>query len=75
MKPYSQELRHQVVLAYKNNEGSQREIAQRLCVSLSFVQNLLRRYRCSGTLEPKPHGGGQSLKLNPEQVAVLTQIV
>ncbi len=75
MKPYPQELRHKVVSAYKNNEGTQREIAQKFCVSLSFVQNLLRRYRCSGTVEPKPHGGGQSPKLNPEQIAVLTQIV
>ncbi|MDZ8023503.1 MAG: transposase [Nostoc sp. DedQUE11] len=75
MKAYSTDLREKVMNAYKNREGSQRELAKRFSVSLSFVQSLLRRYRSSGTVEPKPHGGGQSAKLNSEEVALITALV
>jgi len=75
MKPYSQDLRQKIIEAYYNQEGSQRQIAQRFCVSLSFIQNLLKRYRNSGTLDPRPHGGGQSSKLNPDQMRLLAQLV
>jgi putative transposase len=37
--------------------------------------SLLRRYRSSGTVKPKPHGGGQSAKLNSEQVDLITTLV
>jgi transposase len=63
MKPYSCDLRHKVIKAHNNQEGSQRQLAKRFSVSLSFVQDLLRRYRNSGTVEAKPHGGGQKPKL------------
>lgn len=63
MKAYSSDFRQKVINAHNNKEGSQRELATRFSVSLSFVQSLLRRYRSSGTVEPKPHGGGQSAKL------------
>ncbi|MDJ0799871.1 MAG: transposase [Calothrix sp. MO_167.B12] len=75
MKPYSRDLRQRIINAYTKQEGSQRQIAQRFGVSLSFVQGLLKRYRSCGTLEPKPHGGGQSPKLNPEQMSVVAELV
>jgi putative transposase len=75
MKAYSTDLREKVMNAYNNREGSQRELAKRFSVSLSFVQSLLRRYRSSGTVEPKPHGGGQSAKLNSEQIALVRLLV
>jgi transposase len=75
MKPYSQDLRQRVVEAYNNHEGSQREIAQRFGVSLSFVQSILKRYRTSGTVKPRPHGGGQLPKLNPEQMILVAKLV
>lgn len=37
--------------------GSQRQLADRFKVSLSFVRNLLRHYHCDGTIEPKRRGG------------------
>lgn len=75
MKPYSCDLRQKVINAHNNTEGSQRQLAKRFSVSLSFVQNLLRRYRSSGTIEPKPHGGGQIPKLNNEQLALVGLLV
>jgi transposase len=75
MKAYSVELRQKVIDAHNQQEGSQRQLAKRFRVSLSFVQNLLKRYRSDGTVEPRAHGGGQSAKLSPEQEAVLTTLV
>ena len=75
MKAYSTDLRQKVTNAYNNREGSQRELAKRFSVSLSFIQSLLKRFRSSGTVEPKPHGGGQSAKLTSEQVALIATMV
>lgn len=75
MKPYSCDLRQKVFNAYNNQEGSQRQLAKRFSVSLSFVQSLLRRHRNSGTVKAKPHGGGQKSKLNNEQLALVELLV
>ena len=75
MKAYSVDLRQKVIDAYNQREGSQRQLAKRFRVSLSFVENLLKRYRSDGTVEPRAHGGGQLAKLSPEQEAVLATLV
>jgi transposase len=75
MKPYSCDLRQKVINAHNNKEGSQRQLAKRFSVSLSFVQSLLRRYRNSGTVEALPHGGGQKSKLNHEQLTLVELLV
>src|SRR6516165_5964940 len=56
MAPYSMDLRERVAAAVDHREGSQREIARRFRVSLSFIVRQQRRK--AGTLAPKPHGGG-----------------
>lgn len=43
MKAYSTDLRQKVMDAYDNLEGSQRELAKRFSVSLSFVQSKLTK--------------------------------
>lgn len=53
---YSADLRHRVIEAWENKEGSQRQLAQRFKVSLSFVRNLLRHYRSSGQVEDAAAG-------------------
>jgi len=75
MKPYSCDLRQKVMNAHNNKEGSQRQLAKRFSVSLSFVQSLLRQYRSNGTVEAKPHGGGQKPKLNNEQLTLVELLV
>ena len=75
MKAYSVDLRQKVIDAHKQQEGSQRQLAKRFRVSLTFIENLLKRYRTDGTIEPKAHGGGRSAKLSPEQEAVLATLV
>ena len=62
MRPYSIDLRERVVQACDAKRGTQGEIAKLFDVSLSWIQKLLRRRRETGTLEPKPHGGGPTPK-------------
>lgn len=64
MNPYSLDLRERVAASVDEGEESQREIAERYRVSLSFVSRLLKRRREAGTLEPAPHGGGPSPSLD-----------
>jgi transposase len=47
---YSIGLRKKILVAYQNKEGSQRELAKRFKVSLSFIRNFLRRYRETGEI-------------------------
>jgi putative transposase len=75
MKAYSIDIRQKIIDAYNNQEGSQRKLAKRFRVSLSFVQSLLKRYRETGSVNPKPHGGGQTPKLTPQQLALIPQFV
>jgi transposase len=73
--PLSIDLRQRVIAAAQANEGSQRQLAKRFKVSLSFVRDLRRRYRQSGTVEPKPHGGGAIAKLGASQLPIIKALV
>ena len=64
MPPYSRDLRLRVVHAYENHEGAMRPLAARFRLSLSCVRDLLTRYRLTGDVAPKPHGGGYPAKLD-----------
>src|SRR4028118_1364890 len=75
MKAYSVDLRQKVIDAHNQQQGSQRQLAKRFRVSLSFVQNLLKRFKSDGTVEPRAHGGGQPTKLSLEQETVLASLV
>jgi len=75
MGPYSKDLRERVAAAVDHGEGSQREIARRFRVSLTFVFRLLRRRRDAGTLDPKPHGGGPTPALGPDEQQRLHQLI
>ena len=75
MKAYSVDLRQKVIDAYNQQEGSQRQLANRFRVSLTFIENLLKRYRTDGTVEPRAHGGGQVAKLSQDQEAVVATLI
>jgi transposase len=75
MRPYSTDLRERVAAAVDYREGSQREIARRFRVSLSFIVRLLQRRRDAGTLEPKPHGGGPPPCLGPDDQQRLAELI
>ncbi len=73
--PEVAELRERVAAAVDHGEGSQREIARRFRVSLSFIVRLLERRRDAGTLAPKPHGGGPNPALSPRDQQRLRELI
>ena len=73
--PLSVDLRQRIMAAYQAKEGSQRQLAERFKVSLSFVRDLSRRYRKTGKVEPKPHGGGAVAKLGTAQLPIVKALV
>lgn len=70
MGPYANDFRLKVVRAYERGEGSQRQLAQVFGVSLSFIHDLLQRYRRTGSVQPEPHGGGNPGKIVPHRSTV-----
>jgi transposase len=75
MGPYSKDLRDRVATAVDHSEGSQREIARRFRVDLSFVVRLLQRRRDAGTLEPQPHGCGPYPASGPDDQDRLQHLI
>src|SRR5262249_10762808 len=59
MRSYSIDLRERVVAACDRGEGTREQIAKRFCVSVAWVYKLLARRRETGSIAPRPHGGGQ----------------
>jgi transposase len=59
MKAYSMDLRERVVAACDTRDGTREQIAARFSVSVSWIRDLLKRRRETGSIAPKPHGGGR----------------
>lgn len=59
MKTYSMDLRERVVKACDARDGTREQIAARFSVSVSWIRDLLKRRRETGSIAPKPHGGGR----------------
>jgi transposase len=75
MRPYSMDLRERIVAAIDRGEHSLRQIAHLFSVNLSFLVRLLQRRRATGSVQPKPHGGGPPPKLDRAAVRRLRTLV
>lgn len=75
MKPYSLDLRQKVVEVHQKTQASIKQTAERFGVSDSFVRKLLKRNQETGKIEAKPHRGGASAKLTPEQMPLLEALL
>jgi transposase len=64
MAPYSVDLRQKILQEYESGERSQREIAEIFHVSISFMESLLRQFRATGQIAPKPHAGGPPSRID-----------
>ena len=60
MAAISMDLRVRVAAACDAGTATRAEVAARFAVSESWVRRLLQRRRETGSLAPKPHGGGQA---------------
>jgi len=72
--PLSPDLRARIICAWKAG-ATYDECAAQFLVSRSTVDRLIHRFRQTGDIEPKPHGGGHPRAL-PSQIAhVLVELV
>lgn len=75
MKAYSLDLRQKIVDTYLEGGISQRQLAERFKVALSFVEKILKQYRETGSIAPKIRIQQTPPKLNEEQLNILKEIV
>lgn len=72
---FSLDLRERVWRAHEQGNSSQPQVAEQFGVSASFVRDLVRRRRETGSLAPKPHGGGHPPALDKKGLEHLAQAV
>jgi transposase len=60
MAAYSMDLRERVAAASDEGAETRAELAERFAVSPSWIRRLLQRRRATGSLAPRPHGGGRA---------------
>jgi transposase len=75
MTPYSQDLRQRIVDSVLRRDGTIGEIAERFRVSVSFVTRLMQLHRSTGSVAPRPHGGGNPAVLSPEDLERLRELI
>ena len=74
MRPYSLDLRRRVVAAYRRGEGSVRDLASEFEIAPRTLQNWLTLADATGSIVPRPHGGGRPARLTPDRLRVLQQL-
>jgi transposase len=71
--PLSNDLRKRVV-RFVEAGHSRNEAAGHFDTSVSFVVKLMKRYRETGRVDPKPRGGFRHGKVGPHRVFILRQV-
>ena len=75
MKAYSTDFRQKILDTYHTEPISQKAIAKRFSVALSFVQKLLKQYRETKNIAPRNYRCGAKGKLNAEQILILAELI
>jgi transposase len=75
MRPLSNDLRERILAAVDNREGSRRQLAAQFRVDVSTITRLLQLRRQTGSLDPRPHGGGTEPALDHEGLQRLRKLV
>jgi transposase len=75
MNAYSTDLRERVVAACDAGGATREQIAARFSVSVVWIRKLLRRRRETGSIEPKPRGGGRAPAFDDEAAGRLRRAV
>jgi transposase len=74
-RAYSMDLRDRLVAAWREEHLSQAALAARFRVSAGTVSNWLQRVVATGSVAPKPHGGGHAPAVDAAGAALLTSWV
>lgn len=75
MKAYSLDFRQKIMAVHHEGKTSQRQLAKRFNVALSFVEKLIKQEKETGSIAPKGHAGGSKPKLSDEQRQVVAALV
>lgn len=68
MSPLSLDLRRRIIRAWQAEKPRVADLASRFSVGTATVKRLIRRFRETGSVEPRPHGGGQRPKIPAEKL-------
>lgn len=68
MGPLSSDLRRRIIQVWQAEKERVPELAARFSVGTATVKRLIRRFRETGSVEPRPHGGGQRPKIPAEKL-------
>lgn len=66
MKAYSNDLRERVVAACDAGDATRERIAARFSVSVTWIRKLVRQRRATGSIAPRPRGGGRARAFDAE---------
>ena len=75
MKAFSTDLRVRVVAACDAGDSTREQIAARFSVSVSWIRDLLKRRRETGSIAPRPGGGGRAPAFDGQAAGRLRQAV
>ena len=75
MAAYSMDLRERVVAACDARDGTREQIAARFSVSVSWIRDLLKRRRDTGSIAPRARGGGRAPAFDGAAAARLREAV
>jgi transposase len=75
MRADSNDLRERVVAACDARDGTREQIAVRFSVSVAWSRKVLRLRRDTGSIAPRPPGGGRRAAFDAEAAARLRQAV
>lgn len=75
MKAYSLDFRQKIMAVHHEGKTSQRQLADRFNVALSFIEKLIKQEKETGNIAPKVRGGGAKPKLTESQKQVISDLV
>ena len=75
MRGYPIELRERVVRGVEQREGTIEQVAKLFMVGTTFIYKLFRQKEETGSIAPKPHGGGIKPMLDTPKLESLRQLV
>lgn len=74
MKAYSLDFRQKIVETYEGGGISQRQLAERFCVSVFFVKKLFRQQRRIGTIAPLSRSGWQKSMVTDQMREIVARL-
>jgi transposase len=74
-QPISADLRRRIIKERLEAKKSYEDLAEQFLVGRATVNRLLRTYRETGDVQPKPHGGGMPLRISDDELPAVKEIV